>query len=136
MTEIKKLTKIAILAYGGVSLFFGIMLVFLTDIFLATLNEPTWQNPSHPRMFGAALFIVTIFAVLVLLHKDWEWEKIKLAYEVLGIWLPINIAVEASLVAVFGSVFSTEATMQGVMDIVIMSLLLVLIVVAYVKQRG
>lgn len=136
MTEVKKLTKIAILAYGGVSLFFGIMLTFLTDIFLANLNEPTWQNPSHPRMFGGALFIVAIFAILVLLHKDWEWEKIKLAYEVLGIWLPINIAVEASLVAVFGSVFSTEATMQSVMDIVIMSILLVLIVVAYVKQRG
>jgi len=136
MTEIKKLTKIAILAYGGVSLIFGIMLVFLTDIFLATLNMPTWQNPVHPRMFGAALFIVTIFALLVLLHKDWDWEKIKLSYEVLGIWLPINIIVEVSLVAVFSSVFSTAATMEGVMDIVIMSVLLVLIVVAYIKQRG
>ncbi len=134
MTEIKKLTKIAILAYGGVSLIFGIMLVFLTDVLIASLNMPTWQNPVHPRMFGGALFIVVIFTLLVLLHKDWDWEKIKFAYEILYLWIPINIIVEASSLAMLSSVISPAATMQTVMDVTIMSLLGILGLFAYIKQ--
>jgi len=136
MTEIKKLTKIAILAYGGVSLIFGILLVFLTDIFLATLNMPTWQNPAHPRMFGAALFLVTIFALLVLLHKDWDWEKIKFAYEILYLWAPINIIIEASVMAINFPLLSTEVIFETILDITIMIVLLIIGIVAYIKQRS
>ncbi|MHA1242149.1 MAG: hypothetical protein ACTSQU_15420, partial [Promethearchaeota archaeon] len=77
MTEIKKFTKIVILAYSIVSLIFAVFLIFFLDAFLATLNMPTWQNPAHPRMFGGALLLVVIFALLVLFNKDWDWEKIK-----------------------------------------------------------
>ena len=136
MTEIKKITKISILLYGIVSLIFAVLLIFVTDFFLAALNMPTWQNPLHPRMFGGALFTVVIFALLVLLNKDWDWEKIKLAYEVLYLWLLINIIVEGSMVAFYGSVFSPELVTQLIMDVIIMSVLLVLGIYSYMRQRG
>jgi hypothetical protein len=136
MTDIKKLTKIAILAYGAVSLIFGILLFFFTEMFIASLNMPTWQNPAHPRMFGAALFIVVIFAFLVLLKKDLEWENIHVAFLVLISWLPLNILAELVTLATYGPILSFQAFSQGIMDIIIMSALFVLNLIAYIKQRA
>ncbi|MHA2123199.1 MAG: hypothetical protein ACW990_18530, partial [Promethearchaeota archaeon] len=133
MTEIKKITKISILAYGIVSLIFAVLLIFFLDMFLAMQNMPTWQNPAHPRMFGGALIIVVIFAVLVLIHKGWDWEKIKLAYEIMYLWIVINIIMEGSLLAIYSTVLSSAALTQLIMDLIIMSILLVLGVYSYIK---
>jgi hypothetical protein len=136
MTEIKKLTKISVLAYGLVSLIFGIFLFFFTEMFITSLNMPTWQNPAHPRMFGAALFIVVIFALLVLIKKDLEWENIHVAFIVMYSWLPLNILAEVVTLAIYGSILSNQALLQGIMDITIMSALLVIGLIAYFKQRA
>ncbi|TFG16735.1 MAG: hypothetical protein EU531_05575 [Promethearchaeota archaeon] len=135
MTEIKTFTKIAILAYGIVSLIFAIILIFLTDLFLAALNMPTWQNPTHPRMFGGALLVVFIFAVSVLIHKDWDWEKIKFAYQILYIWIPINIAVEAILGMIILPELSINAISETLLDIIIMTVLGILGIIAFIKQK-
>jgi hypothetical protein len=136
MTDIKKLTKIAILAYGAVSLIFGIFLFFFTDIFIASLNMPTWQNPAHPRMFGAALFIVVIYALLVLLKKDLEWENIHVAFLVMFSWLPLNILAELVTFALYAPILSPQAVSETILDITIMSALFVLNLIAYIKQRS
>lgn len=135
MTEIKKFTKIVILAYSIVSLIFAVFLIFFLDAFLATLNMPTWQNPAHPRMFGGALLLVVIFALLVLFNKDWDWEKIKFAFGLMYLWIPINITMELTTLTLYGSIMSTEAISQTIMDVILMSTLFVLGVVAYIKQK-
>lgn len=135
MTEIKKLTKIAILAYGIVSLIFAIMLIFLLDFWIAAVNMPTWLNEFHPRGFGGALLVVVFFALLVLFNKDWDWEKIKVAYVVVYTWLPINIIMEVSVTAIFLPTLSNELLSQIIMDTILMSILLVLGVYSYIKQR-
>ncbi|MHA1320846.1 MAG: hypothetical protein ACTSQ1_13715 [Promethearchaeota archaeon] len=135
MTEIKKFTKIVILAYSIVSLIFAVFLIFFLDAFLATLNMPTWQNPAHPRMFGGALLLVVIFALVVLFNKDWDWEKIKLAFGLMYLWIPINIIMELTTLTLYGSILSTEAISQFFMDVILMSTLFVLGVVAYIKQK-
>lgn len=135
MTEIKKITKISIFALGLASLIFGIMLVFLTDFFIANLNMPAWQNPVHPRLYGGALFVLTIFAVLVLLHKDWDWEKIKFGYELMYLLVLINLILEVSIVIIYSSTSSSEAIAEGILDIVLMCVLGVLGLYSYIKQR-
>ncbi|MBY9021072.1 MAG: hypothetical protein KGD67_08435 [Candidatus Lokiarchaeota archaeon] len=135
MTEIKKLTKIAILAYGIVCLIFAIMLIFLLDFWIAAVNMPTWLNEFHPRGFGGALLVVVFFALLVLFNKDWDWEKIKVAYVVVYTWLPINIIMEVSVTAIFLPTLSNELLSQIIMDTILMSILLVLGVYSYIKQR-
>ena len=135
MTEIKKITKISILAYGIVSLIFAIMLIFLLDFWIAAVNMPTWLNEFHPRGFGGALLVVVFFALLVLFNKDWDWEKIKVAYVVVYTWLPINIIMEVSVTAIFLPTLSNELLTQIIMDVILMSILLVLGVYSYIKQR-
>ena len=135
MTEIKKITKISILAYGIVSLIFAIMLIFLLDFWITAVNMPTWLNEFHPRGFGGALLVVVFFALLVLFNKDWDWEKIKMAYVVVYTWLPINIIMEVSVTAIFLPTLSNELLTQIIMDVILMSILLVLGVYSYIKQR-
>ena len=136
MTEIKKITKISILAYGIVCLIFAVMLIFFLDFWIAAVNMPTWLNQFHPRGFGGALLVVVIFALLVLINKDWDWEKIKFGYELMYLWLPINIIMEVSVTAIYAPTLSIELISQIIMDIILMSILLVLGVYSYIKQRS
>ena len=135
MTEIKKITKISILAYGIVCLIFAVMLIFFLDFWLIAVNMPTWLNEFHPRGFGGALLVVVVFAIIVLLNKDWDWEKIKMAYLFLYLWLPINIIMEVSVGAIYASTISSELLSQLFMDLILMSVLLVLGVFSYYKQE-
>lgn len=135
MTEIKKITKISILAYAIVCLIFAIMLIFFLDAWIAAVNMPTWLNQYHPRGFGGALLVVVFFALLVLLNKDWDWEKIQVAFVVMYAWLPINITLEALMTVIYAPTISNELLSQGIMDIIIMSVLLALGVYSYIKQR-
>ena len=48
MTEIKKLTKIALIVDAIIWFIFGTMLIFLYD---ATLNYEDWTNSLHVRAF-------------------------------------------------------------------------------------
>ncbi len=136
MTEIKKITKISILAYAIVCLSFAVLLIFFLDFWIVMVNMPTYLNPFHPRGFGGALLVVVLFALLVLFNKDWDWEKIKVAYMVLYSWLPINIFLEVSLTAIYFPTLSNEFLSQLVMDVILMSSLLVLGIYSYMKQRG
>ena len=136
MTEIKKITKISILAYAIVCLAFAVLLIFFLDFWIVMVNMPTWLNQFHPRGFGGALLIVVLFALLVLFNKDWDWEKIKVAYMVLYSWLPINIFLEVTLTAIYFPTLSIELISQIIMDVILMSSLLVLGIYSYMKQKG
>ena len=135
MTEIKKITKISILAYGIVCLLFAVMLIFFLDFWRVAVNMPTWLNPFHPRGFGGGLLIVVFFALLVLFNKDLDWEKIKVAYLVVYLWLIINITLEVSLTVIYLPTLSNEFLSQLIMDVILMSTLLVLGVYSYFKQE-
>ncbi|MFW9878398.1 MAG: hypothetical protein ACFFG0_35395, partial [Candidatus Thorarchaeota archaeon] len=103
MTEIKKLTKISLLAYGTVCFIYFILTTFLLDMLLPASTG--LNNPFHPRMFGGALLVVTIYSFLIVIKKSWEWEKIKLTFEFMYSWILVNIIVEASLLALYGSLY-------------------------------
>ena len=129
MTEIKKITKIALLAYGIVNILYGPMGLF----FPVPLFIPATTNPFNVRYNGATLLGIAIFAFLILIKKDREWENVKLIYEFLYYLLIAMIILEPTRLA-----FGTPTTMmisQTIMDLIIMSALLVLGVYSYIKQR-
>lgn len=136
MTEIKKITKISIAAYGVVCLIFAILLIFFLDFWIAMVNMPTWLNQFHPRGFGGALLVIVLFAILVIFNKDWDWEKIQVAFIVLYAWLPINLILEVTMTAILFPTLSIQLISQVVMDVILMSALLVLGIYSYIKQRG
>ena len=129
MTEIKKLTKIALIVDAAIFLFFGTMLVFLFDM---TLNYEGWTNPFHVRAFGGILYVAALFAVIML--RKTEWEEIKLAYIFLfSLCFPV-IIVEAAILAVLGSTFMAVTVSQMIFDLIIICAKVALGIVAYMRQ--
>jgi len=133
MTEIKKITKISLLAYGIVNIIYGPLGIFFPDFgIILGITTPT-TNPYVLRFMGATLLGISIFAFIILIKKDWEWEKIKFAYEFLYYLLIANIILEPTKLA-FGTPTSLMIS-QTIMDMIIMVALLVLGVYSYIKQR-
>ena len=129
MTEIKKLTKIALIVDAVIFLIFGTMQVFLYDM---TLNYEGWTDPFHVRAFGGILYVAAFYAVIMLLKKD--WEEIKLAYLFLfSLCVPV-IIVEAALLAVLASTFMAATVSQMIFDLIIICAKLALGIVAYMRQ--
>ncbi len=130
MTEIKKITKISLLAYGIVNILYGPMAIF----FPVPLFIPSTTNPYNARFGGAVLLGIAIFSFLILIKKDWEWERIKLAYQFLYYLLVANIILEPTRL-LFPATDLMMMISQTILDMIIMSTLLVLGVYSYFKQR-
>ena len=134
MTEVKLLAKIALLAYGIACLLFGFMLIFMTATFLDPL-VPGWEvNVFHPRVLGGFLVVIGFFDILMILNKKWEWDHIKVAYMALFAFIvPMLTGQILSLV-----LLSPTAAFVGEMmfEIPLESVLLILGIVGYLKQRG
>jgi hypothetical protein len=130
LTEVKKITKIALLAYGIVNIIYGPMgLLFPSPLFV-----PPTTNPFNVRFQAATLLGIAIFCFLILIKKDREWESIKLLYGYLYYLLVAMMILEPTRL-LFGT--PTEMMIsQTIMDMIIMSVLLVLGVYAYIKQQG
>ena len=80
MTEVKLLTKIALLAYGIACLLFGFMYVFFAETLITSLAPPGWElNVFHPKVLGGFLVVIGFFDILMIVNKRWEWENIKVA---------------------------------------------------------
>ena len=129
MTEIKKLTKIALIVDVIIWLLFGIMMLFFFDL---TLNTEGWTNPFHVRAFGAMCLITAVF-VIFMLRKN-EWEEIKFTYVYMLCMCIAVFIVEASILAVLGSTFIAATVSQMIFDLIMMSAKLALTIIAYVKQ--
>jgi hypothetical protein len=129
MTEVKILTKIALIVDAVIFFIFGTMLIFLYDV---TLNYEGWTNPFHVRAFGGLCYVGAIFAVLMLFKK--EWKEIKLAYIFLfSLCIPV-IIIEAAVLAVLGSTFLVVTISQMIFDLIIISAKVSLGIVAYIRQ--
>jgi len=131
MTEIKKLTKILLIVYAIIWFLFGTLLTFLYDM---ALNPEGWTNPYLPRMFGGVNYLSAIFAVLMLRKKEWEEIKMTFTY-FLGLLL-VTLIIEAAVLATLGSTFGASMVQTGSGTIILESVLLLLGIVSYIKQRS
>ncbi len=130
MTEIKKLTKIAIVIVAIVGFLFGTILTFLYDM---TMNPEGWTNPYYPRFFGGIAYLVSIFAIILLRKK--EWEEIKLTFTFLYSFFLPTLIIEITVTAIFGSTFQPSTVLTFLTTTTpLMAVLLVLGIVTYLKQ--
>ena len=132
MTEIKKITKISLIVYAIVDFIYAMLLLFLTDIFVNPLFG--WTNPMSPRNMGGIFLLSAIFIVILLRKK--EWEEIKLTYAFMYSFFIMTIPIELIVAVVYAPTLSTLAISQHVMDLILMSVLFILGVYSYIKQRG
>ena len=132
MTEIKKITKISLLVLCVLNFIFVILTLFLYDLFVAPLTG--WTNPLHPRVLGGVMFIISIFAIILIRKK--EWEEIKLTYSLIYSLLLPAILVELIIMAIMGSTFSAALLSQMFLEQILMWIMFVLGIFSYYKQRG
>ena len=132
MTEIKKLTKISLIALSIVYFIFGILLLFLTEIFVGGLTG--WTNPLSPRNFGGILILGAILAIFLMRKK--EWEDIKIPFVFLFSFFIMTIPIEFIVMIVYSSTLPAAAIAQTILNEIIMCSLFALGVVSYLKQRS
>jgi len=124
-------TKISLLIYAIVCVLYGVLAIFMTDMMEAVLGT---MDPFQPRLFGGVLFVIAIFAFLMIIKKNWDWEFIKLAYIVLYALLISTIIMEGSVTILVLSTLTAAGLQMHVMDLIIMPVLLILGLYSYFKQ--
>jgi hypothetical protein len=132
MTELNTITKISLVVYGLICLLNAIMLIFLLDDFITPMTG--WTNPLSPRQWGGALLGITIFAFFAVIRNK-EWEEIKFGFEFMYYLVIMNIIVEGGIGLLMGPTATPAAISQIVMDVILMSIVVVLGVYSYLKQR-
>lgn len=131
MTEIKKITKVSLIALGVIYFLFGLLNVFLLDYFITPLTG--WDNPLSPRMFGGMILVGSAFTIILLTKKT--WEEIKLTFALLFGFIIATIPVELVITILYRTTLAPKAITQGIIDIVIMCSLFALGIVSYVLQE-
>ena len=131
MTEVLKITRISLLVYGIVCVLYGFLAIFFLDMMVPVLGP---MDPFQPRLFGGVLFVIAIYAFLIIIKKDWDWEHVKFGYLVLYSLLISTIIMEGSVTALLFSTLSAEGIGMHVFDLIIMPILLILGIYSYRKQ--
>ena len=131
MTEIKKITKIALVYNAIVTFLFAILLILLTEFFLTPLTG--WTNPLSPRNFGGLCLLSAIFSVILLRKK--EWEEIKLTYAFIFSFFTMTIPIELIVMGVLWSTLSVAAISQTILNQILMISIFSLGVLSYYKQQ-
>lgn len=131
MTEILKITKVSLLAYGIVCLLYGILAIF----FVGMLEAMTGYNdPFYPREFGGVLLVIAFYTFLVLFKKNWDWEHIKYGFLILYTLIISTMIMEGSVGLLTLSTMSAEELNLHILDFILMPILLILGIYSYMKQ--
>jgi len=117
--------------YGIVCVLYGVLAVFLPSMMEAFLGP---MDPFQPRLFGGVLFVIAIYAFLIIFKKEWDWEYIKFGYLILYSLLASTIIMEGSVTVLLFSTLSAEAISMHAFDLIIMPALLILGIYSYRKQ--
>jgi cytochrome bd-type quinol oxidase subunit 2 len=131
MTEIKKFTKIVLIVYIIIFLLMGTLLTFLFDL---TMNPEGWTDPFYPGFFGGVIYVCAIFSFLMLRKK--EWEEIKFTFEFfLGIFIS-TLTIQIVIWPIFAPTFGAAITQLATSTTILMSIILLLGIICYLKQRS
>ena len=83
MTEIKKITKVALIWYTIAGFLFAFMFIVLTDFTMNLMQWP-YNDPINFWFQGGTMLVFAIMTLLALFMK--EWEGIKLSFFLIIIW--------------------------------------------------
>lgn len=129
MTEIKKFTKVVLLVLTIIFLLMGTLLTFLFDL---TMNPEGWTDPFYPRFFGGVVYVCAIF--MFLMYRKEVWEEIKFTFEfLLGIFIS-TLTIQIVLWPIFAP-FGAALTQLIISTTILMSIISLLAIISYIKQR-
>ncbi|MFX1455676.1 MAG: hypothetical protein ACFFDB_09910 [Promethearchaeota archaeon] len=131
MTEIKKITKIALLWYTVAGFLFAFMFIVITDF---TMNFMQWpyNDPVNFWFQGGTMLVLAITTLLAFFIK--EWERIKLFFFLVIIW-DIMVLIMDIVIAVTLN-FPATPFMMIIIFIILLTFNLVIGLVSWMAQRS
>ena len=131
MTEIKKITKIALLWYTIAGLLFAFFYLVLTDLYIAFTQWP-YYDPVMFWSLGGTMLVLAIGYLMCFFRK--EWEEIKLYFLVTLLWMIYFIIMNIITVVLLG--LPDMALMSQLMNIILLTFNVLLAIFCWLKQRG
>lgn len=131
MTEIKKITKIALLWYTIAGFLFAFMFIVLTEF---TMNFMQWpyNDPIDFWFQGGTMLVMAITTLLALFMK--EWERIKLFFFLVIIWDIMVLIMDIVAVVILN--FLATPFLFMITFIIILAFNLVIGLVSWMTQRS
>jgi len=131
MTEIKKITKIALIWYTFAGFLFSFMFIVLTDF---TMNFMQWpyNDPINFWFQGGTMLVMAITTLLALFIK--EWERIKLFFFLIIIWDIMVLIMDIVALAILN--FPETPFMTMITFILLLTFNLVIGLVSWMVQRS
>ena len=131
MTEIKKITKIALLWYGVAGILFAFFYLVLTDLYLTMIQWP-YNDPVAFWSLGGTLLTIGIASFMASFKK--EWEEIKLFFLFSMMWILYFIIMDIVSIALLS--LPDMALMSQITNIILLTFNLVLGIFCIMKQRS
>ena len=132
MTEIKKITKIALIWYGVAGLLFAFMYLVISDFYFYTIVQWPYNDPVSIWITGGIMLVLGITSIMAIFKK--EWEEIRLFFLFSMMWLAYMIIMNIVAVAILS--FPETPLMTMVTNIILLTFNLVLGIICWMKQRS
>jgi hypothetical protein len=130
MTEIKKITKVALLWYTIAGFLFSFMFIALTHFTMNFIQWP-YNDPINFWFQGGTMLVMAIAALVALFIK--EWERIQLFLFLAIIWCIMVIIMDIVALAVLN--FPQTPFMTMITFIILLTFNLVIGLVSWMTQR-
>ena len=131
MTEIKKITKIALFWYTIAGFLFAFMFIVLTDFAMNFMQWP-YNDPINFWFQGGTMLVMSITTLLALFMK--EWERIKLFFFLVIIWDIMVLIMDIVALAILN--FPETPFMTMITFIILLTFNLVMGLVSWMTQRS
>ena len=132
MTEIKKITKIALLWYCVAGLLFAFFFLALTDFYAWGLMQWPYNDPFAFWSLGGTMLVLSLASLMAYFKK--EWEEIKLFLELMLMWVTMMIIIDIIALALLG--LPATPMMYMIVNIILLTFNLVLGIYCWMKQRS
>jgi len=132
VTEIKKITKIALLWYCVAGLLFAFFFLVLTDFYAWGLMQWPYNDYVAFWSLGGTMLVLSIASFMAYFKK--EWEEIKLFFELMLMWVTMMIIMDIFTLALLG--LPATPLMYMIVNIILLTFNLVLGIYCWIKQRG
>ena len=131
MTEIKKITKVALIWYTVAGFLFAFMFIVLTDFTMNLMQWP-YNDPINFWFQGGTMLVFAIMTLLALFIK--EWERIKLSFFLIIIWDIMVLIMDIVALAVLN--FPETPFLMMTTFIILLTFNLVIGLASWMTQRS
>ena len=129
MEEISKRFNILIIIHIIIAGVYGFIYLVLPEMFSKLSDAPNF-DPHIWRLWGGTLLVLVIFGILMI--KRAAWEKIKIFWEFVIIWLIMIFLID--IVALFAIPRSAVNISSQLVDIILIGILIIVDIYFYIQE--